>query len=258
MVSYVITGTNKPQGIGQGLVKELAQDSNNKVFATVRDPSKAPELVAFAKEHPNVTVIQLTDVSSEKATEEAVKAIEAKLGADEGIDILISNAAIVNSFVKVVDTDAQTFLNHWKINTLGNIITFQKFYPLLKKSQTRQVFFTSSLAGSITEHFGFAQNSPYGSSKAALNHLIRDLNFELKDEGFKFIAYHPGFVATELAVDGIDKMFNGDIELARKEYGLIDTPESVKNIKKNIIDGLTEGKIDTDHLWNWNGSVGSW
>lgn len=258
MVSYVITGTNKPNGIGQGLVKELAQDSNNKVFATVRDPSKAPELTAFAKEHSNVFIIQLADITSEDATEKAVKEVESKLGLDEGLDVLISNAAIVDSYAKVVDTKAQVYLDHWRVNTLGNIITFQKFYPLLKKSQTRKVFFTSSAAGSITDHLGFVHNSPYGSSKAALNHLVRDLNSELKDEGFKFLAYHPGFVATDLGVDGVNNLLGGDIELARKTYGLIDPQESVKNIKKNLIDGLNEGKIDTDHMWNGDGTVASW
>ncbi|CAM9010641.1 hypothetical protein WICANDRAFT_62439 [Wickerhamomyces anomalus NRRL Y-366-8] len=258
MVNYVITGTNKPNGIGQNLVKEIAKDDNNRVFATVRDPSKAPELVSFAKEHSNVEVITLTDVTSEEATQDAVKAVEAKLDADEGIDILIPNAGYSSAIAKILDISAENFLFHWKVNALGNIITFQKFYPLMKKAKTKQVFFTSTISASISGYVPGTISSPYGSAKAALNHLVRDLNGELNNEGFKFVAYHPGFVATETANIVVRKTFPDLGEKSLTEIGAIEVEASVKGIKENIIDGLNDGKITTDDFWNWDGSKGQW
>lgn len=255
MVNYLVTGGNR--GIGFALVKELAKESNSRVFATARDPSKAKDLTEFSKNNSNVEIVKLSDVSSSEATKSAAKIVESKLEKDEGIDILIGNAGIMNSSEKAIDTDPEVVIDHFKINALGNFITIQQFLPLLKKSKTRQVFVTSSVAGSIT---GFIKASvvPYGSSKAALNFIIRVLNSELSDEGFKFVAFHPGLVTSDMGYDAIEKLLGGDIESAEKSFGVI-TPEiSAKNIVKNVIKGLSEGKIDTDHMWTFNGDKYDW
>lgn len=255
MVNYVVTGANR--GIGFALVQELAKEQDSRIFATVRDPSKSSDLNKFSKSHTNVQIIELSDVSSTEATLKAVKSVESKLGADEGIDILISNAGIAYSFDKAIDTNPEIYLDHWKINTLGNLITVQGFFSLLKRSNTRQVFFTSSIAGSIEGHIQNA-NAPYGSSKAALNHIIRDLNSELKDEGFKFIAYHPGLVTSELGNEAVEKLMGGDFKTAKERYGLITPEVSAQGIVENVIQGFEENKIDTEHLWNYDGSQLQW
>lgn len=255
MVNYVITGSNK--GIGLGLVKAIAKEPNSRVFATVRDPSKSTELNDFAKEHSNVEVIKLRDVSSVEATKEAANSVESKLDADEGIDILISNAGISYSYDKTIDTKPEVYLDHWKVNALGNLITVQQFFKLLEKSKTRQIYFTSSIGGSIA---GFIPNAiaPYGSSKAALNHIIRDLNVDLKGEGYFFVAFHPGLVTTELGNIAVDNLLGGDYEGAKKLYGLIGPDESAEGIVKNVIRGFQEGKIDTEHLWGYDGTQHQW
>lgn len=255
MVNYVVTGSNK--GIGLGLVKEISKDPNARVFATVRDPTKSIELNEFAKEHPNVEVIKLSDISSVESTQEAVKSVESKLGKDEGIDIIFSNAGVSYSYDKTIDTKPEVYLDHWKINALGNLITVQQFFKLLQKSNTRQIFFTSSIGGSIA---GYIPNAiaPYGSSKAALNHLIRDLNVDLKAEGYSFIAVHPGLVTTELGNIAVENLLGGDFESAKKLYGLITPEESAEGIVKNIIKGFSGGKIDIDHLWGYDGTQHQW
>ncbi|CCH42575.1 3-oxoacyl-[acyl-carrier-protein] reductase [Wickerhamomyces ciferrii] len=253
--NYVITGANR--GIGLALVKELAKDSNNRVFATARDPSNAKDLSDFAKEHSNVEVIQLKDTTSVEATDEAVAAVEAKLGKDEGIDVLIPNAGVSYSFETTLNTSPEVYKDTYNINVIGNLITFQKFYKLLLKSNNREVFFTSSVGGSIT---GFIPHpiSPYASTKSVINYLVRAFNVDLKNEGFKVVAFHPGLVGTDLGNVAIEKAVNGDFELAKKLYGLITPEESAHGIVENIIKGLSQGKIDVDHLWSYDGTQLQW
>ena len=52
-----ITGCNR--GIGLELVKEYLKQKPANLFATCRDPSKADDLNALAKENPNLHVLKL-------------------------------------------------------------------------------------------------------------------------------------------------------------------------------------------------------
>ena len=55
--NILITGGNR--GIGLQLVKEFLKTSPDHLFATCRDPSKADDLNALAKDNPNLHVLKL-------------------------------------------------------------------------------------------------------------------------------------------------------------------------------------------------------
>lgn len=91
--SILITGCNR--GIGLELVKQYLKSSSppNHLFATCRDPSKAEELSALAKENAHLHILTL-DVTDH----EAYPGIAAKVGeivGDAGLNMVINNAGIL-------------------------------------------------------------------------------------------------------------------------------------------------------------------
>ncbi|CCH40932.1 Oxidoreductase ucpA [Wickerhamomyces ciferrii] len=194
--TYFITGTNR--GIGLELVKQLLQDPSNHVIATLRRIDDYPEV--FVTKNPNLTILRL-DYNSDnyQSNYESLANELAKL--DKGIDVFIANAAKNDSITNVLDSSLDDYLQFLRINTLGPIETLKILKPYLLKKKTRKIIFTSSILGSIGE-FPFFLNkqypcAPYCLSKAGSNSLGKILSFELANEGFIVINYHPGLINTK-------------------------------------------------------------
>lgn len=222
--TYLITGANR--GIGLELVKTLAKNENNLIYATARDVEKAGTLRALGD---NVKVIQL-DVLQ---LLEKIKKLLLVLG-DAPIDVVFQNAGILllggaSSLV----TDLDNWSEHFEVNTLGSIKLYKAVFPYWSKptKATKKFVFTSSIAGSI----GAGASMPclgYGLSKVGVNFFCREIANEHatlfpSDEGITnsiTITIHPGVVATDMGTPLIE------------EYGLpfLTTEESVLAIVKLV------------------------
>ena len=190
--AWFISGANR--GIGFELVK-IAANKGHIVFAGARTPAKAIALKNLAATNPNIHVLQLesTSVSDIAA---AAKAVEATTG---GLDVVIANAAILQSEEKAKEVSIDSLDQHLKVNTLGPLLLFQALYPLLAKRGSRKFVAVSSLAGSIAVAPMLpAPLTVYGASKAALNFITESIHKEHKDEGFIVFPIHPGTVATDM------------------------------------------------------------
>ncbi|KAJ7829268.1 hypothetical protein B0H14DRAFT_2810290 [Mycena olivaceomarginata] len=162
-IVYLISGANR--GIGHGLVTLLAARPNTIIFAGARDPA-AQSLKDLSAKYPNVHPIKLT--SGDQANNEAVAS---KIQSTAGqLDVVIANAGIANHYGPVATTPASQFRDHWEVNTLGPVVLFQAYIHLS--------------AGA------------YGSSKAAINFLVKVLDTE--HPSLISLAINPGWVATEL------------------------------------------------------------
>lgn len=201
---YFITGANR--GIGLNLVKTLKNEGI--IFATTRNPEASTELNDLAKENKNVHVIKL-DVTSKRDAEQAAE--EVKKIVDK-VDVLYVNAGIANSYAPITVIEEDDLDRHFRTNVFGAIFAFQAIYPLLQKGSDKTVVFVSSIAGSVQGFFPMISGS-YGPSKAALNHVARQIDVELKDSGFKVVAMHPGLVSSDMGKYGIEhfKKLNIDI-----------------------------------------------
>lgn len=211
---YFITGANR--GIGLNLVKNLKNEGI--IFATTRKPETATELNELAKENKNIHVIKL-DVNSKSENEKAAEEVKKLV---DKVDILFVNAGIADSYTPITALEEDNIEKHFRTNVYGAIFTFQAIYPLLQKSSDKRVVFISSIVASLLGFAPFMTGS-YGPSKAALNHIVRQIDLELKDSGFKVVAIHPGIVSSDM----------GNYALGRFEEAGIDvnalpviTPES--------------------------------
>ncbi|KAJ3014134.1 hypothetical protein HKX48_005325 [Thoreauomyces humboldtii] len=244
--TYFISGANR--GIGFGLATHLAAKPNTTVFAGVRKPSEAKALTSFASTHPNLHVIQYEATSEEsaRAAAQAVKQIS-----PNGITHLIANAGIAE-MAPIVTASIDNFRKTLEVNTIGPLIAFQAFWPLLKDSPRSAFFVISSQAGSLAQFDkpnGFPNIGAYGASKAAVNFVVRSIHNEHKNDGLVAVTMCPGPVQTDMGAE------------AAKAFGM--EPKDLGNTVDVSVEGLIkviEGttKEDGGRFILYDGSAIDW
>jgi NAD(P)-dependent dehydrogenase (short-subunit alcohol dehydrogenase family) len=220
---FFIAGANR--GIGFNLVKTLKNDGI--IFATTRNPEASTELNELAKENKNIHVIKL-DVTSKRDAEKAAE--EVKKIVDK-VDVFYVNAGIANSYAPITVVEEDDLDRHFRTNVYGAIFTFQAIYPLLQKSSDKTVVFISSIAGSVLGFFPMISGS-YGPSKAALNHVVRQIDLELNDAGFKVVAMHPGLVSSDMGNYGLEQFKKKNIDVSA--FPTITPESSASQIVKTV------------------------
>lgn len=269
MVQVVVTGAGR--GIGLEFVNQLSQDSENVVFAVVRNKNKIEYLKPIADERPNIHVIE-ADVTSPQAIEQAAKEVAEITGGS--LDWLISNAGgVTDPSITIADPRlsaekvGQDFLDNYRWNTVSHIYANNIFLPLLRKGKEKKIVNISSGIGDVefTKKSKITLNAGYASSKAALNYNVLQYAIELEPEGFTVIALSPGFVDTSKTRDGplpegLAEMFGPLIEgfkLAEPEWDgkPISVEDSVTKQLKVIKklgpkdSGISTSQNDSSEIW---------
>lgn len=222
--TVLVTGANR--GLGLELAKQL-HDAGAEVIGTARKPEKADDLKGLG-----VRVVQL-DV----ADAASVAAMAAELDGVK-IDAVLNNAGIFPQREAFEDTDPDTALKVYAVNTVGPLRVTQALMPNLRAGGGKLVMNMSSGLGSI------ANNSrggmvDYRASKSALNMVSRTLGAELSDEGFIVVAMSPGWVRTDMGGPNAN----------------LSPEESVAGILKTLA-GLAPG--DTGGYFNYDGTRLDW
>eukprot|EP00095_Tigriopus_kingsejongensis_P008232 maker-scaffold591_size129331-snap-gene-0.21 protein:Tk08232 transcript:maker-scaffold591_size129331-snap-gene-0.21-mRNA-1 annotation:"hypothetical protein HELRODRAFT_194898" len=244
--SVFITGCNR--GIGLELVKQFLQSPTPPahLFATCRDPTKAPELTALAKAHTNLHVLKL-DITDHTAYPEIVKGVSQKVE-DNGLNLLINNAGVLPRESEGGLTP-EKMREAFEVNTIAPLFLSKALLPLVKISAQKQadhangiekaaIVMMSTAVASIAENSG-GGNTAYRASKSALNQVMKNLSIELKEESILVMALHPGWVLTEMG--GPNAMIN--------------TETSVSGMMKTMA-----GLADKDHaaFYRYDGSTIPW
>jgi NAD(P)-dependent dehydrogenase (short-subunit alcohol dehydrogenase family) len=183
---FVVTGANR--GIGLEFVKQLTA-RGEEVDATARDPGDAPELQAVALPGVRLRIHRL-DV----ADDASVAAFAEQL-APGPVDVLINNAGV--SGVKGGELiDPPDILRVLNVNAVGTLRVVRALLPRLREGTGRKIVNLTSKLGSIAEATG--GRYAYRSSKAAVNMATKLLAEDLRGEGFRTVALHPGWVQTRM------------------------------------------------------------
>ncbi|KAH7346236.1 hypothetical protein BKA65DRAFT_273297 [Rhexocercosporidium sp. MPI-PUGE-AT-0058] len=232
-LTYVITGANR--GIGKGLLTALITRPNTTIIAAVRDTSAATKSlssVPVGKDSKIIIVKLDATVDSDPAA--AVNELKSKHNITK-VDILLSNAGLLDTIAPVLETTPDAVRRHIQVNTIGPLTLIQAFMPLLLASESPKFLVISSTIGSIADMESF--QAPFfacGMSKAAVNYLVRKIAFE--NPKVVSAAFHPGWVQTDMGTT------------AALGVGLTEAPmtleASVEGIVK-LIDGASLEKTGT-------------
>jgi NAD(P)-dependent dehydrogenase (short-subunit alcohol dehydrogenase family) len=176
----LITGGNS--GIGLATAKRFVKEGAH-VFITGR---REAELAAAVKEiGTNVSGVQ-GDVSNLGDLDRLFAQIKREKGK---LDIVFANAGIAKYAAVGTITEA-LYYSIFDTNVKGVLFTVQKALPLL--SDGASIILNASIVGSK----GFAANTVYSATKAAVRSFARTLTTDLKDRGIRVNALSPGPIDT--------------------------------------------------------------
>ena len=244
--SVLITGGNR--GIGLGIVKELAHGGHvQHLFVGCRQPEVAYELQQVVSQHSNVHLLHL-DVTQSHTMIKSVQKVSRVVGTD-GLNCLINNAGIMDSFKPLEDVTADSVENLFRINVIGSLLMTQHCLPLLKEASSRvsddrmgvfrsAIVNMSSILGSINDN-NIGRNYAYRMSKASLNMFTKNLGIELKSDRILSVSIHPGWVRTDMG----------------GEKAPMSVEKSVKSVLK-VISNL--GEEDSGAFYGFDGKEIDW
>ncbi len=182
--TVLITGTNR--GIGLELARLYAA-GEWRVLACCRAPEQAHALSGHDVELHRLDV----------ADPSTIDALKANIG-DTAIDLLINNAGVGGGDRQSFgDIDYAAWEQTLITNTFGPYRMVEALVDNVAASAGKTIANISSLMGSITE-YDEGDEYIYRSSKTALNMVMHNLSVDLKARGITVLAFHPGWVRTDM------------------------------------------------------------
>lgn len=189
-MNVLITGASR--GIGLEMVK-YGIEHNWRIFACCRHPQQADSLFSLAKLANGRVSVHVADMY-ELAT---IQALSYELRND-AIDILINNAGIYGSDKnKFGHVDVQSWINTFQVNSIAPLKVAEALIEQVRMGDKKIIACISSKMGSMADN-GSGGSYIYRSSKAALNAVVKSMSVDLKQDGIKCVALHPGWVKTEM------------------------------------------------------------
>ncbi len=230
MGSVLITGANR--GIGYEFARSFADDGWH-VHACCRNPDRAGALKEMMEGTVGAVTSHKLDVTNGLRVASLARAL-----ADEPIDILINNAGVYGPRTGFGETDYDEWLPVFSANVLAPMRMAERFVTHLEAGKRKLIVNISSRMGSMGENDGGGAYI-YRSSKAALNAVVKSLSIDLAPRGIAAIAFHPGWVQTDMG----------------GENAAIAPVESVKGMRA-VIDGVSIA--DSGKFFNYDGAIVPW
>ncbi|MEO6382521.1 MAG: SDR family oxidoreductase [Nitrobacter sp.] len=188
VASILVTGASR--GIGRATCLSLAR-AGHRVFATMRDPSKAVELSAIAGAESLPIIVSAMDVDSDDSVRLGVGDIAAQHGQ---VDVLVNNAGIERRG-SVEELALGEFRAVMETNYFGAIRCIQAVLPSMRARGSGCIINITSVSGRISS----SPLGPYAASKFALEALSEALAQEVKALGIRVAIVQPGIINTDMA-----------------------------------------------------------
>jgi len=189
-MKVLITGASR--GIGLEMVK-YGIEQNWRIFACCRHPQQADSLLSVAKLTNGRVSVHVADMN-ELATLQAL-AYELR---NEAIDILINNAGIYGSDNSTFgNVDVPGWISTFQVNSIAPLKVSEALVEQLRMGDKKIIACLSSKMGSMADN-GSGNSYIYRSSKAALNAVVKSMSIDLREDGIKCVALHPGWVKTDM------------------------------------------------------------
>ena len=180
----LVTGAGA--GIGRGIAEVFANAGAAVVVSDLK--AETAEAVANAITEAGGKAIGIAcNVTQE---EDVARTIEAAVNQFGGLDILVNNAG--GGGPKPFDMPMEDFRWAYEINVFSTFRMLQMTAPHLGKSGEGAVLNISSMSAENKNQ----RMASYGSSKAAVSHLTRNVAFDLGPQGIRVNAIAPGAIRT--------------------------------------------------------------
>lgn len=187
MASILVTGTS--QGIGMATALVLGR-AGHTVYATMRNPTRAPKLSLAAAQEGLPIHISAMDVDSDASVADAVGAITEANGP---IDVLVNNAGIERRGA-IEELELSDFRAVMETNYFGALRCIQAVLPQMRTRKSGCIINVSSVSGRMAA----SPFAPYTASKFALEALSEALAQEVKMFNIRVAIVEPGIMDTAM------------------------------------------------------------
>jgi len=188
MSHVLVTGCSS--GIGLETALALGR-AGHTVFATMRNPDRAPTLrETIEREKLPVSILAL-DVDSDEAVAATFAAIRSKAGF---IDVLVNNAGI-ERLGSIEELPLEAFRATMETNYFGSLRCIRACLPHMRERRSGCIVNVSSVSGRIA----CSPMTPYAASKFALEALSEGLAQEVKPFNIRVAIVEPGIIDTPMA-----------------------------------------------------------
>ncbi len=184
----LVTGSSR--GIGRACALRLAEAGADVVVNYASSKSVAMEVADQISALGRTAAVVRADISQRDDVEAMIEFIKLEFGM---LDIVVSNAA-TGGFRPLLATTDRNFDAAMQINVRPVIYLVQAALPLLEQSEQRAKIIAISSHGAT---IALPMYGTIGSSKAALEALMRHFALELGDRGINFNVVRAGLVETD-------------------------------------------------------------
>jgi 7-alpha-hydroxysteroid dehydrogenase len=192
----VVTGGGA--GIGRG-ISEVFAEAGASVVLSSRKQEAAQAVADGIVKVGGKAVAVACDVTDEAALE---KLVDEALKAFGGINILVNNAG--GGGPKPFDMPMKDFMWAYELNVFATFRLCQLCAVHIEKAGGGSILNISSMAGENKN----SRMASYSSSKAAVNHLTRNIAFDLGPKNIRVNAIAPGAIKT----DALAKVLTPEVE----------------------------------------------
>ena len=184
----LVSGASR--GIGRACAESLAACGASVIVNFLNSAEGAKEVVNLIQSCGGQAIAVRADVSERDDVQAMMDVIDEQFGK---LDIIVSNAA-AGGFRPLTQATPASFDSIMRMNAAPLLWLTQAALPLFQSTEGISRVIAISSHGSIR---GIANFGLIGTSKAALESLVRHLAFELGRSGVNVNAIMPGIVATD-------------------------------------------------------------
>jgi NAD(P)-dependent dehydrogenase (short-subunit alcohol dehydrogenase family) len=181
--------TGAARGIGLAVARRFLTDGWRVALLDIEGDLLVKSVAALAK--PDVTAAVTCDVSNANAVASAFADIERRFGR---LDALINNAGVA-VFAPLMETSEADWNRVIEVNLTGPFLCTKAAVPLMREHGGGAIVNITSISGLRASTL----RSAYGTSKAGLAHLTKQLAVELASLGIRVNGVAPGPVETAMA-----------------------------------------------------------
>ena len=187
MAIIFISGTST--GIGFATAVALARNGH-KVYGSMRNPQKTPELQNLA-ERENLPIHIITmDVDNEESVKHGIGIV---LQNEGYIDVLVNNAGI-SIFGPVEELPFDSFQKMMQTNYFGTLRCIKAVLPSMRERKAGCIINNTSVAARVNADF----LAGYCASKAAVEAFSESLALEVQPYNIRIAVVEPGVIATPI------------------------------------------------------------
>jgi NAD(P)-dependent dehydrogenase (short-subunit alcohol dehydrogenase family) len=195
--------------IGASIVRRFLEEGADVSFCDV-DDTKGEKLMAELSAS-GFSQDKFRYVNCDVSSEEDVAGTMKELFEDEGLDVLVNNAAVF-IFGKVEEVSEAMWDRVFAVNVKGYAFTCKHAHAYLKASTKGAAIVNMASISSFVAQSGFV---PYNTSKGAVLQMTRCMAMDMAPDGIRVNAVCPGVVDTQAVTNHAEALGRDREEVAR-------------------------------------------